>query len=266
MSQECANSSPSIRCTVLCCSPARHGNLYLNRADADTRDSVTASVTLHYLCHSVSQGGQRDAPAAPACSRPTVAHTRTGKPHYKHILTYHSHWSDHRCAHGKYAHTHICKNLSALTCLLSGLFQTHTRELAYCTPAPSSPPPCSKQPPSGLVRANPAVDSAAPIAAPPPLRVVREMKALGVHYKTTTAAAGDRPPGATNYPFSSLHPHLFPLCPSISQPRSTLLAATHSSLSFLIPQLCWEERGFWKIQLSCWIKLNIDPQYYNMTS
>lgn len=88
------------------------------------------------------------------------------------------------------------------------------------------PPPCSKQPPSGLVRANPAVDSAAPIAAPPPLRAVREMKALGVHYKTTTAAAGDRPPGATNYPFSSLHPHLFPLCPSISRPppaRDTLL-------------------------------------------
>lgn len=51
----------------------------------------------------------------------------------------------------------------------------------------------------------------------PPLWVVREMKALGVHYKTTTAAAGDRPPGATNYPFSSFHPHLFAFCPSISQ-------------------------------------------------
>lgn len=127
------------------------------------------------------------------------------------------------------------KNLSALTCLLSGLFQTHTQtqELACRTPAPSNPPLCSKQPPSGLVRANPAVDSADPIAAPPPLRVVREMKALGVHYKTTTAAAGDRPPGATNYPFSSLHPHLFPLCPSISQPGSTLLPTTHSSVCSL---------------------------------
>lgn len=39
-------------------------------------------------------------------------------------------------------HTYICKNLSALTCLLSGLFQTHThtQELAHCTPALSNPP------------------------------------------------------------------------------------------------------------------------------
>lgn len=34
--------------------PSRHSNLYLNQAHADTRDSVTTSVTLHYLCHSVS--------------------------------------------------------------------------------------------------------------------------------------------------------------------------------------------------------------------
>lgn len=164
--------------------------------------------------------------------------------------------------------TDICKNLSALTCLLSGLFQTHThtQELAHCTPALSNPPPCSKQPPSGLVRANPAVDSVAPIAAPPPLRVVREMKALGVHYKTTTAAAGDRPPGATSYPFSSLHPRFFPLCFSISQPQSTLLAATHSFPLFLNPQHFREEQGFLKIQHSSWMKLNIDQQYYNMAS
>lgn len=114
----------------------------------------------------------------------------------------------HKCAR-------ICKKRSALTCLLSGLFQphtythTHTREPAHCTPAPSNPPPCSKQPPSGLVRANPALDSVAPIAAPPLLRVVREMKALGVHYKTTTAAAGDRPPGATSFAFPSFHLQLF---------------------------------------------------------
>lgn len=131
------------------------------------------------------------------------------------------------CMH---THTHVCKNRSALTCLLSEVFQTHTQELAHCTPALSNPLPCSKQPPSGLVRANPAVDSVAPIAAPPPLGVVREMKALGVHYKTTTAAAGDRPPGARSYPFSSLHPLLFPSCPSISQPWSTLRTATHSCL------------------------------------
>lgn len=137
-------------------------------------------------------------------------------------------------------HTCICKkaSLPSPVCCQDCLTHTntHTQELtAHCTPAPANPPPCSKQPPSGLVRANPAVDSAAPIAAPPPLRVVREMKALGVHYKTTAAAAGDRPPGATNYPFSSFHPHLFPLCPSISQPWSTLLPATHSTLSCLAP-------------------------------
>lgn len=36
---------------------------------------------------------------------------------------------------------------------------------------------------------------------PPPLRAVGEMKALGVHYKTTTAAAaGDQPPGLQTIP------------------------------------------------------------------
>lgn len=210
--------------TVLCCSPARHSNLYLNQAHADKRDSVTTSVTLHYLCHSVSRGDREKL----QCSAGWLAgaHTRTRKPEYKHISPPLK-WPQ-VCAWR--VHTHICKNRSALTCLLSEVFQTHTQELAHCTPALSNPLPCSKQPPSGLVRANPAVDSVAPIAAPPPLRVVREMKALGVHYKTTTAAAGDRPPGARSYPFSSLHPHLFPSCPSISQPQSTLLAATHSSL------------------------------------
>lgn len=231
----------------------QHCNLYLNQADADTRDSVTTSVTLHCLYHSVSRGDseklQQTAGRLPAQENPTT-----------NTLTYHSYWSDHRCAHGKYAHTHTYAKtfLPSPVCCVSNT-HTHRQELAYCTPAPSNPPPRSKQPPSGLVRANPAVDSAAPIAAPPPLRVVREMKALGVHYKTTTAAAGDRPPGATNYPFSSLHPHLFPSCPSISQPRSTLLlSATHLSHR--------EERGFLKIQHSRWIKLNIDPQYYNMRS
>lgn len=88
---------------------------------------------------------------------------------------------------------------------------THTQTGA-CTLHPcsvQSPPPCSEQPPSGLVRANPALDSVAPIAAPPLLRVVREMKALGVHYKTTTAAAGDRPPGAASFAFPSFHLQLF---------------------------------------------------------
>lgn len=242
-----------------CCSPARHNNLYLNQAHADARDSVTTSVTLHYLCHSVSKGDREKLQQA-NCSP---------HPHRKSWLQTHTHislplkWPQvctwQVCTH-TYAKTFLPSPVSCQDCF------KHTQELAYCTPAPSNPPPCSKQPPSGLVRANPAVDSAAPIAAPPPLRVVREMKALGVHYKTTTAAAGDRPPGATNYPFSSLHPHLFPLCPSISQPRSTPLPATHSSVSFLNPQLCWEKHGFFKTQHSCWVKLNIDPQYYNMRS
>ena len=149
------------------------------------------------------------------------------------------------CTH-TYAKKPLCPHLSAVRTVSHTHTHTHTQELtAHCVPAPANPPPCSKQPPSGLVRANPAVDSAAPIAAPPPLRVVREMKALGVHYKTTAAAAGDRPPGAANYPFSSFHPHLFPLCPSISQPRSTLLPATHSTLSS-VPQLCRDEWGFLK--------------------
>lgn len=121
-----------------------------------------------------------------------------------------------------YAKTILPSPVSCQECIKHTLRSLH--------PALSNPLPCSKQPPSGLVRANPAVDSVAPIAAPPPLRVVREMKALGVHYKTTTAAAGDRPPGARSYPCSSLHPHLFPSCRSISQPRSTRLPATHSSL------------------------------------
>ena len=214
-------------------------------------------------------GWQREAPAS---SRLTAAPTRTGRPHYKHTLAHHSRWSDHRCAHGRYSHTHMQKTLHALTCLLSGLFQTHThrhRILHIAPLAPSNPPPCSKQPPSGLVRANPAVDSAAPIAAPPPLRVVREMKALGVHYKTTTAAAGDRPPGATNYPCSSLHPHLFPLCPSISQPPGPPRCLRHTPLShsfFGPPRRTCFFFFFYNTKHSRWIKLNIDLKYYNTTS
>lgn len=111
---------------------------------------------------------------------------------------------------------HICKNLplpSPVTC--HDCFN-HTHRSLHAAPLlRPTPSPSSKQPPPGLVRANPALDSVAPIAAPPLLRVVREMKALGVHYKTTTAAAGDRPPGATSSPFSSLHPQLFSSCPPI---------------------------------------------------
>ena len=55
-------------------------------------------------------------------------------------FTYHSRWSDHRCAHGRYAHMHMQKSLSALTCLLSGLSHTHkhTHTGAHCTLHPCS--------------------------------------------------------------------------------------------------------------------------------
>lgn len=192
----------------------QRSNLYLNQADADTRDSVTASVTLHCLCHSVSQGDEK------------LQHTAGRLPAQENLTTNtHSHITPTEVTTGvhmasMHAHTYAKTFLPSPVCC-QDCFK-HTHRSSHIAPlAPSNPPPRSKQqPPSGLVRANPAVDSAAPIAAPPPLRVVREMKALGVHYKTTTAAAGDRPPGAENYPFSSLHPHLPPLCPSISHPCS----------------------------------------------
>lgn len=152
-------------------------------------------------------GWQKAAPAAPAALT-QLAEGCSPHPHNNPTPNTRSHitWSDHRCAHAKCAH--ICKKHSALTCLLSGLLQPHTHIRGSRHAAPllrPTPPPRSKQPPSGLVRANPALDSGAPIAAPPLLRVVREMKALGVHYKTTTAAAGDRPPGATSFAFPSFH-------------------------------------------------------------
>lgn len=104
--------------------------------------------------------------------------------------------------------------------------------------------PCSIQPPTLLKAATLgacACESGCGLSSPhrrnPPLWVAREMKALGVHYKTTTASAGDRPPGATNYPFSSLHPHLFAFCPSISQLQSAVLSVTHSCLALCLVAL-----------------------------
>lgn len=124
--------------TVHCCSPA-HSNLYLNQANADTRDSVTTSVTLHYLCHSVSQG---DREKLQHTAGQHVVHTRTGKPDYKHTLTHHSHWSDHRCAHGKYAHTHMQKPFCPHLSPVRAVSNTHTWA---CTLHP-----CAVQPPTLL--------------------------------------------------------------------------------------------------------------------
>lgn len=48
-------------------------------------------------------------------------------------------------------HTHICKNLSALTCLLSGLFQTHTHRSLHTAPLPCpTPHPAQSSHPRGL--------------------------------------------------------------------------------------------------------------------
>lgn len=108
--------------TVHCCSTARHSNLYLNQADADTRDSVTTSVTLHCLCHSVSQGDREKFQQLqhPAGRPPALENLTTNT---------HSHITPTKVTTGVHMasmHTHICKRLSALTCLLSGLSQTHT--------------------------------------------------------------------------------------------------------------------------------------------
>lgn len=170
-----------------------------------------------------------------------------GKASLHTVFTYHSHWSDHRCAHDKYAHTPMQKPLCPHLSFVRTVSNIQTQELAYCTPAPSNPPPRSKQPPSGLVRANPAVDSAAPIATPPSLWVAREMKALGVHYKTTTAAAGDRPPGATKYSFSSLHPHRFAFCCSVSWHQCTSLQHTPQFLYLRWAEFVWVK--YWSVVL-----------------
>lgn len=88
---------------------------------------------------------------------------------------------------------------------------THRHRISYIAPLLHPPPhpahPVQSSHPLGLcVRMR--LWTQQPLISNPPLWVLREMKALGVHYKTTTAAAGDRPPGATNYAFSSSRPQL----------------------------------------------------------
>lgn len=77
---------------------------------------------------------------------------------------------------------------------------------------------------------------------PPPLRAVGEMKALGVHYKTTTAAAaaGDQPPGLQTIPPShpSIDFSLFMfLAISLFLPSFTSFRLVLAFLSFLSPSL-----------------------------
>lgn len=245
-----ANSSSSI--TAWCTAAAQPGIVTFTWTKPVKTQEIVLPSALTYIIYVIQ------------CLRQTERSSGTWQgdysphPHMKTSLQTRLKWPQ-VCTCQVCSHTHMQKLFRPHLSAVRTLSNTYTGAwlLHLCSVQP--PHPAQSSPPLGLVRANPAVDSAAPIAAPPPVRVVREMKALGVHYKTTRAAAGDRPPGATSYPFSSLHPHLFPSCPSISKPCSTFLSVTHSAVLLFILQLF----NTWH---SWWIKLNIDLDYYNMMS
>ncbi len=139
----CANSSSSIR--ARCTAAAEPGgNLHLNQAYADTTDCVTTSVTLHYLCHSVSQGDQEELQQlqhAAVWLKPTPAQENLTTNTHSHITPSEVTTGVHMAS----MHTHrepmqkpLCPHLSAVRTVSN----THT---GACTLHP-----CSIQPPTLL--------------------------------------------------------------------------------------------------------------------